>query len=45
MLFRSNGGLSWEDAITEIWTPQDHQVMVSILGFWFVDRALKYVGK
>jgi hypothetical protein len=35
----------WDNAILQLWTSQDHQVMWSIIGFWFVDRALKYVGK
>lgn len=34
-------GASWEHAITSLWTPQDYGVMVSIIGFWFVDRALR----
>ena len=34
-------GASWTNAVTTLWTPQDHAVMLSIIGFWFVDRALR----
>lgn len=36
-----SAGSSWQNAITLLWTPQDHAVMMSIIGFWFVDRALR----
>lgn len=36
-----SAGSSWANAITLLWTPQDHAVMLSIIGFWFVDRALR----
>lgn len=36
-----SAGSSWQNAITLLWTPQDHAVMLSIIGFWFVDRALR----
>jgi hypothetical protein len=31
----------WKDAILQLWTPNDHAVMFSIIGFWFVDRAIR----
>ena len=31
----------WKEAIVQLWTPNDHAVMFSIIGFWFVDRALR----
>jgi hypothetical protein len=36
---------AWDEAVLQLWTPQDHQVMWSIIGFWFVDRALKHMGR
>lgn len=36
-----SAGASWQNAITLLWTPNDHAVMMSIIGFWFVDRALR----
>jgi hypothetical protein len=30
----------WYQAVTEVWTERDYQVMLSIIGFWFVDRSL-----
>lgn len=36
-----SSGASWQSAITSLWTPNDHAVMVSIIGFWFVDRSLR----
>jgi hypothetical protein len=38
-------GASWSNAITVLWTPQDQAVMMSIIGFWFVDRALRHQTK
>ena len=34
-------GSSWANAVTLLWTPNDHAVMFSIIGFWFVDRAIR----
>lgn len=34
-------GASWMNAVTTLWTPQDQAVMFSIIGFWFVDRAIR----
>lgn len=34
-------GTPWKEAITQMWTANDHAVMFSIIGFWFVDRALR----
>jgi hypothetical protein len=36
-----SAGSSWANAITLLWTPNDHAVMFSIIGFWFVDRAIR----
>lgn len=33
--------VGWKEAVTALWTPNDHAVMFSIIGFWFVDRALR----
>lgn len=34
-------GEEWKAAIQALWTTQDHAIMVSIIGFWFVDRAIR----
>lgn len=34
-------GATWQNAVTQLWTPMDEAVMLSIIGFWFVDRALR----
>lgn len=34
-------GVPLANAITAIWTSNDHAVMFSIIGFWFVDRAIR----
>lgn len=34
-------GTSVANAVALLWTPNDHAVMFSIIGFWFVDRALR----
>lgn len=39
LIFRSN--LDVVASIKEIWTPTDQAIMLSIIGFWFVDRALR----
>lgn len=31
----------WKESVLAIWTKEDHAVMMSIIGFWFVDRALR----
>lgn len=36
-----SAGSSWQNAITMLWTTQDYGVMWSIIGFWFVDRAIR----
>lgn len=40
-------GVQLASAVTQLWTPNDHAVMFSIIGFWFVDRAVRTreVGK
>lgn len=35
-------GTSLAAAVTQLWTPNDHAVMFSIIGFWFVDRAIRH---
>lgn len=35
-------GASLANAVTVLWTPNDHAVMFSIIGFWFVDRAIRH---
>lgn len=35
------GGAAWDNAITMLWTTTDYQIVLSIIGFWFVDRALR----
>jgi len=36
-------GTDWKNAVTVLWTPIDYQIMLSIIGFWFVDRALRKI--
>lgn len=36
-----SSGSSVANAVTVLWTPNDHAVMFSIIGFWFVDRAIR----
>lgn len=36
-----SSGASLANAVTVLWTPNDHAVMFSIIGFWFVDRAIR----
>jgi hypothetical protein len=43
MLRSSN--VSWENAVTLLWTQNDVSVMMSIVGFWFVDRSIRKQGK
>jgi hypothetical protein len=40
-LLLSNPGTTLANAVTIAWTPNDHAVMFSIIGFWFVDRAIR----
>lgn len=37
----SQHGMEWPNIMTQIWTANDHAVMFSIIGFWFVDRAIR----
>ena len=32
-------------ALVEVWTPGDQAILASIIGFWFVDRALRRHGR
>lgn len=34
-------GATLANAVTMLWTSNDHAVMFSIIGFWFVDRAIR----
>jgi hypothetical protein len=36
-------GADWMNAVTTLWTPVDYQIMLSIIGFWFVDRAIRKI--
>ena len=36
--------IAWNDAVLQLWTVQDQDVMLSILGFWFTDRALRHLN-
>ena len=38
-------GWSWQATITQLWTEQDQAVMLSIIGFWFVDRSIRHFGQ
>jgi len=40
-----NSGAEWQDAVFQLWTSADHSIMVSIIGFWFVDRAIRGLRK
>jgi len=39
-----NSGAEWDQAIVHLWTENDQAVMFSIIGFWFVDRAIRHQG-
>lgn len=34
-------GIDWATAVQSLWVANDHMIMVSIIGFWFVDRAIR----
>ena len=34
-------GAKWDAALVQLWTPTDYSIMLSIIGFWFVDRAIR----
>jgi hypothetical protein len=36
-----NAGMASMDAILSLWGPQEKMIVNSIIGFWFVDRALR----
>lgn len=40
-LLLGNPGTTLANAVTLLWTPNDHAVMFSIIGFWFVDRVIR----
>lgn len=37
----TKGGASWANAATLAWTTADQNIVMSIIGFWFVDRSLR----
>lgn len=37
-----SSGIAWDSAILQAWTTDDYMVMQSIIGFWFVDRAIRH---
>lgn len=43
MLFSQ--GVAWDKAVLQLWTPYDQSVTLSIIGFWFVDRAIRKQAK
>jgi hypothetical protein len=40
-----NAGAEWDAAVKYLWTETDYSIMLSIIGFWFVDRAIRRQGK
>jgi len=36
-------GTDWKNAVTTLWTQADYSIMLSIIGFWFVDRSLRKI--
>ena len=36
-----SGGVGWAEAVMNLWTKTDYDVMLSIIGFWFMDRAIR----
>jgi uncharacterized membrane protein YvlD (DUF360 family) len=34
-------GASWKDAVTSLWGSVEWSIVLSIIGFWFVDRAIR----
>lgn len=34
-------GMPTADAVSTIWTPQDHALLSGILNFWFLDRVIR----
>lgn len=36
-----SSGSTVDNAILSVWTETDYKIMISIIGFWFVDRALR----
>lgn len=43
LTFTGQGG-NWKDAVVTLWTSADYAIMLSIIGFWFVDRAIRKMG-
>ena len=40
-----SSSITWDVAVIQLWTANDQAVMLSILGFWFTDRALRSLGR
>lgn len=40
-----HGGVTWEHALIQGYTEFDQDVVGSIIGFWFTDRAIRKQGK
>jgi hypothetical protein len=38
-------GASWKDAAISLWTTPDYNIMLTIIGFWFVSRELRKMMK
>jgi len=38
-------GASWKDAVASLWGPTEWSIVLSIIGFWFVDRSLRRMQK
>lgn len=41
----TKGGISWDQAVVELYTDFDRSLVGSMLSFWFVDRALRKFGR
>jgi len=37
-----NADVAWANAVVVLWTNNDVAVMMSIIGFWFVDRSIRH---
>lgn len=41
----TQGGITWDRAIVDLYTEFDKSLVGSMLSFWFVDRALRKLGR
>lgn len=39
------GGITWDKAVVELYTEFDRSLVGSMMSFWFVDRALRKLGR